>query len=248
VRDELQQQSMSNATVRNIITSLRLTAGMDWTDFFERVSLVDAALAGSVPAGMDFPTRNLYRTAIEGLARGSGQAELDIARGAVARAAGHGGGQQGDPGYYLIGGGRPGFEAAMGYRVPLRARLERGCRSVGIGGYGGIVIALAAAFLAVPLRFAAEAGTASLMLVLLAAAGFVLASDAAVACVNRLATWAFGATTLPGLHLEDGIPAPFRTLVAVPTMLTSAAGVADQVARLEMRPVAGRHGAGRVPP
>ncbi len=244
VRDELQQQSMSNATVRNIITSLRLTAGMDWTDFFERVSLVDAALAGSAPAGMDFPTRNLYRTAIEGLARGSGQAELDIAQGAVARAAGHGGGREGDPGYYLIGGGRPGFEGAMGYRTPLRARLERGCRSLGIGGYGGVVIALAVAFLAVPLRFAAEAGTAGLLLALLAAAGFVLASDAAVACVNRLATWAFGATTLPGLHLDDGIPAPLRTLVAVPTMLTSAAGVADQVARLEIHYLAS--GAGEV--
>lgn len=78
MRDGLQQQAMSNATVRNIITSLRLTAGTDWTDFFERVSLVDAALAVSAPASMDSPTRNLYRTATEELARGSSQAELDI--------------------------------------------------------------------------------------------------------------------------------------------------------------------------
>ena len=234
VREELQQQGMSNATVRNIITSLRLTAGMDWTGFFERVSLVDAALAGSAPAGMDFPTRNLYRTAIEGLARGSNRSELDIARGAAARAAEHHGRRQGDPGHYLIGAGRPAFEAAMGYRPPLHARLERGCRSLGIGGYGAAVIVLAVAFLALPLRAAAGVGTTGLLLALLAIAGFVVASDAAVACVNRLATWAFGATTLPGLELEGGVPATLRTLVAVPTMLTGAAGVAEQVARLEI--------------
>ena len=242
VQEEMRRQAMANATVRNVITSLRLTGGIDWTDFFARVSLVDDALAGSVAPGMDVPTHTLYRTAIEGLARGSGQAELSIARGAVARAAGHPGERQGDPGYHLIGGGRPAFEAAMGYRPPLRARLERGCRSLGIGGYGAAVILLAAAFLFVPLRFAAEAGTAGVLLALLAAAGFVLASDAAVACVNRLATWAFGATTLPGLELEEGVPAALRTLVAVPTMLTSAAGVADQVARLEIHHLASGHG------
>ena len=234
VRDELQQQAMSNATVRNIITSLRLTAGIDWTDFFERVSLVEAALSGSAPAGMDFQTRNLYRTAVEGLARGSNQTELDIAQDAAARAAENPGGSQADPGYYLVGGGRAEFEAALDYRPPLRVRLKRGCRSLGIGGYGAAVIALAAVFLMIPLRSAAEAGSAKLLLVLLAATGFVLASDAAVACVNRLAVWAFGATTLPGLELDDGIPATLRTLVAVPTLLISAAGVAEQVARLEI--------------
>ena len=242
VREEMQQQGMGNATVRNIITSLRLTAGMDWTDFFERVSLVDAALAGSAPAGMDFPTRNLYRTAVEDLARGSSHAELDIAQAAAASAAGCSDSRDADPGYYLIGGGRAGFEAAMGYRPPLRTRLERGCRGLGIGGYGAVVVALAVAFLVLPLRTAAEAGVPGPMLVLLAAAGFVLASDAAVALVNRLATWAFGATTLPGLELEDGIPAALRTLVAVPTMLTSVAGVADQVARLEIHFLASGEG------
>ena len=234
VRDELQQQGMSNATVRNIITSLRLTAGMDWTDFIERVSPVDAALAGSVPAGMDFPTRNLYRTAIERLARGSGHAELTIARNAVARAAEHPAGRQSDPGYYLIGGGRTGFAAALGYRPPLPAMLAQWCRNLGIGGYGAVVIVLAIAFLGMPLREAAEAGAAVPLLILLGVAGFIGASDAAVACVNRVATWAFGATTLPGLELEGGIPAGLRTLVAVPTMLTSKAGVAAQVARLEI--------------
>ena len=243
VRDELQRQGIANATVRNVITSLRTIAGMDWTELFEQVSLVDTVLAGTPPfASMDFTTRNLYRTAIEAMSRGSGRSELDIARAAAAAAAEHPGERRGDPGHYLIGGGRPGFEAAMGYRPTLRAWLERGCRRRGIGGYGAAVVALALAFVAVPLQFAAEAGAGALWLIVLGVAGFVLASDAAVACINRLAMWAFGATALPGLALEAGIPAPLRTLVVVPVLLTTEAAVADQVARLEIHHLASQDG------
>ena len=243
VRDELQQQSMANATVRNVITSLRLAAGIDWTDFFERVSLVDRVLAQNAPAGMDFPTRNLYRTAIEGLARGSKHTELDIAQQAVTQAAAHEAGPPADPGYFLIGSGRRAFEAVLGYRPPLRVRFNRVSRDVGIGGYGAIVVLLAAAFLAGPLRYAGEAGASLSGLLLLGVTGFVVASDAAVACVNRLANWAFGATILPGLHLDDGVPPTMRTLVAVPTLLTSVAGVKEHVARLEIHFLASGSGA-----
>ena len=243
VHDELQKQGMANATVRNIITSLRMIAGMDWTDLFERVSLVDTVLASAGPfASMDFNTRNLYRTAIEVLSRGSDFSELDIARKAASEAGEHKGGRKGDPGYYLVGGGGRGFKAAIGYRPTLRASLEHRCRSLGIGGYGAVVVALALAFVAVPLWVAAEAGAGALWLALLGAGGFVLASDAAMACMNRLATWAFGPTALPGLALEAGISAPLRTLVAVPILLTTAAAVADQLARLELHHLASRDG------
>ena len=84
VNDEQQKQVSANVTVRNIITSMRRMSDVDWTEIFERVSLVDAVLAdGCGFAEMDFPTRNLYRTAVEELARGSGLSELEIARRAV---------------------------------------------------------------------------------------------------------------------------------------------------------------------
>jgi cyclic beta-1,2-glucan synthetase len=232
VRDEMQKHGMTNATVRNIITSLRLTAALDWTDFFACVSLVDAALAGSVVPGMDAATQTLYRTAIEDLARGSTHTELDIARRAAASASAHPVGREGDPGHILIGCGRPGFEAVLHYRAPLRTRLERACRRLGIGGYGAAVIVLSAVFLTFP--FWVGGAGSGLALAILAAAGFVVASDAAVACVNRLMAGALGASILPGLHLDGGVPVSLRTLVAVPTLLTSAAAVADQVARLEI--------------
>jgi hypothetical protein len=60
----------ASVTVRNIITSMRLISDVDWTEMLERVSLVDDVLAaGSGFSDTDFPTRNLYRTAVEDLAR-----------------------------------------------------------------------------------------------------------------------------------------------------------------------------------
>ena len=41
VRDEHQRQVAGSVTVRNIITSMRLISDVDWTELFERVSLVD---------------------------------------------------------------------------------------------------------------------------------------------------------------------------------------------------------------
>ena len=78
VQPELQKHGMTNATMHNIITSLQTIAGLDWTEVFEKVSLVDTVLSrAALFASMDFATRNLYRTAIETLSRGSGHSEPD---------------------------------------------------------------------------------------------------------------------------------------------------------------------------
>lgn len=66
VQHSQQRQGASNVSVRNVITSMRLISDIDWTELFESVSLVDERLrGGSAFATMDFPTRNLYRSAIE---------------------------------------------------------------------------------------------------------------------------------------------------------------------------------------
>lgn len=79
VRDEHQRQIAGNVTVRNIITSVRLISDFDWTELFERVSLVDDVFkAGSAFEDMDFRTRNLYRDAVEHLVRGCKLTELEV--------------------------------------------------------------------------------------------------------------------------------------------------------------------------
>ena len=69
------------------MTSMRLISGIDWTEVFEDVCIVDEVLASdSAFLDMDFATRNLYRGAIEELARGSAYTEIQIAQRAVSAA------------------------------------------------------------------------------------------------------------------------------------------------------------------
>ncbi len=112
------RQGSSNVTVRNIITSMRLISELEWSEFFESASLVDEALRdGSDFAQMDFATRNLYRSSIEELSRGSNLTEIEIAHAALAagRAAGDVDRLR-DPGYHLVGAGSPCIR--VGDRLP----------------------------------------------------------------------------------------------------------------------------------
>src|SRR6267378_633242 len=254
VRNEHQKEGATNVTVRNIITSMRLTSDVDWAELVESVSLVDDTLrSGSDFANMDFPTRNLYRSAIEELARGSKLMELEIARAALLaandpehQAQGDGvhrgerdpNGRKRDPGYHLIGGGRRAFEGAVGFRAPLRSWLGRFNARIGIGGYIGSVIMIAAILLSLPLFALAEAGITGLWLGLLAFLGLIPSIDAAMALVNRSVTRGLGATILPGLELGNGVPSHLRTIVAVPILLTTQAALEEQIERLEIHHLA----------
>jgi cyclic beta-1,2-glucan synthetase len=250
VRDVHRQQGAANVSVRNIITSLRLISDVDWKQLFERLSLVDAVLAADSDfENMDFPTRTLYRSAIEDLSRGSKRAELEIASAAVLAAKRAGAEapameqeRRGDPGYILLAGGRRAFERSVAYRRPLRSWASRANRSVGVGGYVTLISLVAAILLAAPLLALDTAGVGPAILGLLGIFGAIPAVDAAVALVNRGVNIGFAASLLPALELPDGVPAHLRTLVVVPTLLTTLEGVEDLVERLEIHHLASPEG------
>ena len=77
---------------------------------------------------------------------------------------------------------------------------------------------------------------------LLAGLGAIPAIDAAVALVNRGVAGGFGARILPALALRDGVPSHLRTLVAVPTLLTTQEFIEEQVERLEIHYLASPEG------
>ena len=248
VRDEHQRQGAGTVTVRNIVTSMRLISDVDWADLVERISLVDDVLGGEAFRAMDFPTRNLYRTAIQELARGAGRSELDVASAAVqaasrARAADPSqDARLGDPGYYLLSRGRRVVEAEIGYRSSLSDLLRRLNAGVGITGYAGAVIVVAAILLTLPLAALSWQGLSPLWLGLLGVLGIVPAIDASVAAVNYAATSVFGARLLPALELRGGVPAHLRTVVAVPALLADAATVEELIERLEVHHLASPEG------
>ena len=243
VSDEHHRQGASNVTVRNVITSMRAMSEVDWIEVFEDVSLVDAALRnGSDFARMDFPTRDRYRAAIEGLSRGSRHAELDIARRAVLAASLGASARERDPGYYLIAGGRAAFAKALGYRPPWSTGLGRAGAGAGIGGYIAGTTLVTAVLLAWPLLSLSSGTTSVRALAALALLGLIPAVDAAIALVNSSVGRRLGAKSLPALELRDGVSAGLRTLVVVPTLLASHESVAADVHHLEIHHLASLDG------
>lgn len=248
VHAEHQRQGASNVTVRNVITSMRLISDVNWTEFFEDVSLVDVALRRDTDlAAMDFATRNLYRSAIEALSRRSSRNELEITQALIAAtqatvAAGPDDLRQRDPGYHLLGRGRRAFELVIGYRAPLSSWLGALNDSLGPSGYIATVLLVAALVVAIPAAILFAQGVAASYLVVCSLLGLIPAIDVAVALVNRAVTRGFGATMLPGLALREGIPANMRTMVVVPTLLTTRAALETQLERIEVHFLASSHG------
>ena len=253
VRAEHQDQAAMNVTIRNIIPSMRLMTDFDWHDFVESLSLVDELLLRETRfSEMDFATRDLYRHAIEDLSRGSDHSELEIAEHVVhliqrARVESSGNShppdnRKVDPGYYLISAGRPQLERELGFRVPLKLWLLRQYKRSAMAGYLGTIILFTALIAALPLLHERRAGVAAWGLILLGILAAVPASDLAVALINRLVTDLISPQKLPRLELHDGVTPDLRTLIVVPTLLTSQHDVEQLVEHLEVHYLANSDG------
>jgi cyclic beta-1,2-glucan synthetase len=259
VRDELQKQGASNVTVRNIITSMRLLSDLDWPEFFESVSLVDEQLRACGDfAAMDFASRNLYRSAIEEIARGSKRSELEVTQAAVRSTQEQGqvadssddghrvefdlDRRESDPGFHLIAAGRAAFEASLGYRASFWNWSRHFNVTKGAQRYIVAIALLGALVLGGPLSGLHARGVDGWPLLWLALLGFIPALDVAVALVNHAVTGGFGATILPGLSLRGGVPESLRTVIAVPALLSSQGAIETLLERLEVHHLASPDG------
>ena len=142
----------------------------------------------------------------------------------------------------MFAGGRLEFEKTIGFRPPLRKWLARLNQTFGVKAYAAAIAIVSTILLAAPLLILARAGLDGRLLVLLGVLGAIPAVDAAVALVNRGVSFGFGASPLPGLELRNGVPSHLRTLVAVPTLLTSIEAIEEQIERLEIHHLASPEG------
>ncbi len=147
-----------------------------------------------------------------------------------------------EPGYYLISEGRPAFERELGYRVSWKHWLLRLYVRAAVPGYLGTIAVATTMILALPLLYAGETGGAATILVLLGLLAAVPASDLAIALVNRTVMALLGPRALPRMELRTGVPEDLRTIVVVPTLLTTQHAIEEQVERLEVHYLANADG------
>ncbi|MEN3930603.1 glucoamylase family protein [Microvirga sp. W0021] len=242
-----QRQGASNVTVQNVVTSMRLISNTDWSELFESVSLVDECLRHACSfRKMDFSTRNLYRSAIEVLARGSKLKELEIAERALAcaeeaREKGEEKRKQ-DPGYYLVSKGRYEFERLINFKPPFGKWFYRSAIARGVRSYVTSVHVVMLVILAGILALVWRSDLNLIYLPLLLVIGLIPVSEAAVFIVNQLAIRLYKPRKLPAFNLGDFIPEHLRTMVVVPTLLLNKADVLEQVEQLEVHHLASPDG------
>jgi cyclic beta-1,2-glucan synthetase len=229
------RQGASNVTMRNIVTSMRSLSELDWADFFEDVSLVDACLsAGSEFAGMDFATRNQYRTAVERLARRSHLDEIEVAQAALDMAQAGADARARDPGHALIGDARGMLEAKIGFAPSPGDRVLRQIGRLGLGGYAAAIGLATMAVLGGAAWALLAAGAAPSSVLPLAILTLIPATGAATAVVNLVVTRSIPPKPLPALDLTKGVPPNLTTLVAVPVLLIGPNDLAAHLERLEV--------------
>ena len=248
VQQESQSQAANRVSVSHSIVSLRLLSAMDWKEFVESLSLVENILRtdpADIYSKMDFATRDRYRHSVESISRHSQLPEAEVARKAVQLAAdsalksgNHD--RSAHVGFYLIDKGHSILSHMSQVKWPWRTVIERGIRRFPLTYYaGGIVTTTLFATFVFARQAEAVAlpgwGMAILVFVML-----LCASQLAVALMNWLSTLLVKPCLLPRLDYSSGIPPACRTIVVVPTMLTTPAGVDRLIETLEIHHLGNR--------
>ncbi len=248
VRSENQQQAADQVSMSNSIGSLRFLGAMDWREFVEKTSIVEQTLGedlADVYGKMDFTTRDRYRHVVEKIAKSSPHSESEVARRAI-RLAQEGAARKGgdDPtahvGFYLIDKGLGQLERMAEVRLSLVDALRKVGRRFPLMLYGGAILLLTAIFAGGFTAKAYGGGLHGWALGLLGVLSLLCAGHLAVALANWLATLLATPHSLPRMDFSKGIPQELRTLVVIPTMLTSTQNIEDLTEALEVRFLANR--------
>ena len=255
VQSETQSLAANQVTISNSIGSLRLLGATDWCDFVEAMSCVDQLLRSEADgnyAAMDFATRDRYRHVVERIARHSDLSERGVVLAALKLSTsstvasqsvhttdksfvGQAERRKGHVGYYLIDDGLALLERATQMRIPTRQSLTRVVAQFPLCLYLGAITSLTAVLVG---GFATAVNAFQLPDTMLAVVGVLTlfcASQLAITMTNWMATLLVIPRRLPRMDFSKGIPFEARTLVLVPTMLTSLASVERLVEALEVR-------------
>ena len=242
---ENQKQAGDQVSISNTIQSLRFLAATDWREFVEEMSLVEKTLRED-PAGvygkMDFATRDRYRHVVERLAKASPLTEGEVSRKAIdlSLEAGAGSGtasREAHVGYFLIDKGLPRLEQLAKVRLSTALLIRQLADRFPLLLFVGGILLITAICTAGLLWYASLPEP---FLVLAAIAASLSASHLAVALVNWLVTLFTKPNALPSMDFSKGIPTACRTLVVIPTMLTSDENIESLVEGLEVRFLANR--------
>jgi cellobiose phosphorylase len=248
VRAENQEQAAEQVSISNTISSLRLLGSTDWREFVESMSKVEEILCqdpAGVYARMDFPTRDSYRHVVEKLARRSKYSEREIAQHAVSlaqkAAADHGEAhKEAHVGYYLLDKGLFKTEHIGEVHPKPNEALRKLVKRIPLWTYIGLILLITLASGYALAYVASFAGLHIWKLWVFSIFTVIGSSHLAILLVNWLVTLFVNPKRMPRMDYSRGVPDTARTLVTIPTMLTSPQNAESLINGLEVRFLANR--------
>lgn len=249
IHHEIQQQAADQVTISNSISSLRFLTTMNWRKFVESLSVVEQVLRqdpAGLYAGMDFTTRDRYRHTIEKIAKYSSLSEETVAQKALEFAKAS---EIVFPenmrlkhiGFYLIDKGLSQLEAVTKPELSILDRLRKAARRLTLRIYLGVLVLLTGGISFILVQRADIPGLQNTgLLAATITASVIAASQLAVSLINWFAAMLTKPDILPRMDFSEAIPDEFRSLVAVPALLTSLEIIEDMCEALEVRFLANR--------
>ncbi|MDF3079344.1 MAG: glycosyltransferase 36 [Sphingobacteriaceae bacterium] len=244
IREENQVQAADQVSVRNSIGTLRFLGATDWREFVETLSRVEQVLRQDVTGVyplMDFTTRDRYRHTIESISKASLLSEAEVATKVLELTAKHSNfdgnlERHEHIGYYLVDKGLREAEKACGMRRTLGQKLAHAAGRMPVFLYLFAIVAVtvlcAAGMYSVAYAYGSHNTWLLFLVAILSLSG---AAQLAVSLVNLAAGLWIRPSFLPRMDFSKGIPAEYRTLVVIPTMLSDAAYIEELIDALEVR-------------
>lgn len=247
VQADNKYQAANQITVSNSIASLRRLNEIDWRNFVEENSIINQTLSND-PAEiyniMDFDTRDRYRQVVEQLALRSKHSEAEVANCAIklARLAKeniqHANiiefTRYSHVGFYLIDKGLFDLERQLNIKYTWLRKIKYFIQSHPLLFYSGF-IGLITISLTFYLMSQFNIKNFNLAIFILLMIGVLFAtSQLAVSLVNLIATLLIQPKALPRLNFTGGIVEECRTLVVIPTMLSSNTAIEELIESLEV--------------
>ncbi len=249
VQEENKRQAANQVTVSNIISSLRRLKEVNWRDFVEAMSIVEHTLQRdpiAIYGAMDFDTRDQYRHVVEQLARESHQSEEHVALLAIDLAKttheklltdyipSSESSRFSHVGYYLIDKGLLTLEKELQVSTFWK-KLTRSVRRWALLLYLSSILVITFGLVSAFLILGKQSGFYDIWLLTMGAAVALCGTQLALSLVNLATTLIVKPKRLPRMNFTRGIPAEYRTLVVVPTMLSSPHSIELLVEALEVR-------------
>ncbi|HUH27462.1 GH36-type glycosyl hydrolase domain-containing protein, partial [Gelidibacter sp.] len=245
---ENQKQAADQVSVKNSIGTLRFIGSTDWRKFVEASSIVEQILRKD-PTGiysqLDFATRDRYRHVIESIASKSSLSESEIAEKTIDLTKrpelSDGSIREKHVGYYLIDKGFEQLKIACKMRFNLKQSLTSFMEKRPVFIYLSLITLLTFASAFWMFSIAWKHGDFNWpFLILVALLSMTGTAHLAITFTNWLATIWIKPKILPRMDFSKGIPVKYRTLVTIPTMLSSKNDIEADVEALEIHFLANR--------